>query len=612
MGAAVSTDHDPAADQSLAPGLRDQHLAADRELQASENRFRRVYEEAAVGMVMLDMQGTILDVNRTLCEISGYASSDLIGQPMTLLLGKEHEEEVARALEKVNSGTRSYRAERRLVRRDGASIGVRNSVTALDYDGKPRQLFVLVEDITEGKQAIQKLEYQAAHEEVTGLYNRRYLEDRLSRAIENAQASGTGAALLYLDLDGFKLVNDTLGHATGDEMLREVGSALTQCVGAHDVLARLGGDEFAAIIPGGDVEQGAELASKMLAVFQQSFKLAGHELRIGASIGVVTWPADGATAGELMQNADAAMYSAKHQGRNRYATFTSDLRRRASERLQIENQIRNALAAGEFHAEFQPIQETRERKLVRFETVCRWKNARLGEVSPMQFIPVAEETGIIVPLGQFMVRQACSAAAAWSKEGMSVGVSVNVSGVEFARSDFADSVRNIVEETRVSPQLLELELNECVFGGDTDAAIDKVQRLRDMGIRVTLDNFGTGQSSLSHLGRIPVTALKIDRMFIADLERGPNAVSLVRSIIGIANSFGLRVLADGVENEAQLRVLRFLGCHEVQGFFFGKPEPLANATARLREARRANTPSARANEWMSGGRLMAQMPRRLA
>ncbi len=587
-------------------------MVVESELAASEARFRVAYDEAAVGMVMLDLDGRILEVNRAICEISGYAGVDLVGQPMTVLLAKEHEMDVARILSWMADGsTRSYRVERRLVRRDGASLWVRNSATLLNYGGKPAQLFILVEDITEGKKAIETLQYQAAHEEVTGLYNRRHFEELLARAVEPGSAGGGRAALLYLDLDGFKLVNDTLGHTAGDGLLREVGAALAGCMGSHDVLARLGGDEFAVVRPGGGPEDGAALATKMLKAFHQAFQVANHELRIGGSIGVVTSPADGTTAGELLQSADAAMYSAKRQGRNRYATFTRDLREQAAERLAMEIQIRNALAAGEFHAEYQPIQEAKEKRLIRFEAVCRWHNALLGEVSPMQFIPVAEDTGIMIDLGQFMLRQACAAAASWARKDTPAGVAVNVSAVEFARPDYVDTVWRVVEESSVNPSLLELELNESVLGGDLEVCIKKITRLRDLGIRVTLDDFGTGHSSLSYLRRIPVAALKIDRTFVADLQNGPSAVSLVRSIIGIATSFGLRVLADGVETEAQLRVLRFLGCHEVQGFLFGRPESFEAATQRLRDEQ-VHVKSSRVTEWGAAKRSAEALQRRMA
>jgi diguanylate cyclase (GGDEF)-like protein/PAS domain S-box-containing protein len=583
------------------PGLADSS--------ASELRFRAAYEKAAVGMVMLDSDGVILDVNRALCEISGYPSADLAGKPFTTLLGEEHHEDVVRALAELGAGTKSYRAERRLVRSDGTSIWVRSSATALEYEGHPPQLVVLVEDITEGKQAIEKLEYQAAHEEITGLYNRRYLEDGLTAAIESAAASGGKTALLCLDLEDLKLVNDTLGHSTGDELLREVGAALARCTGADGILAHLGSGEFAIVRPGAGPDQSGELAAQILAIFKSAFQLASHQLHIGASIGIATWPADGNSAGELLQNADAAMCGARKQGRNRYAGFSRDLREQAVARLEIGSQIRNALASGEFHAEFQPIQETKDRKVIRFEAVCRWYNPQLGNVSPMQFIPIAEETGVIVDLGQFILRQACLAGAGWMRMGTPAGVSVNISRPEFAQADFTESVWRVVEETGLHSNLLELEVNECVLGDDTDGAIDKVSRLRDKGIRVTLDNFGTGQSSLSYLRRIPVAALKIDRTFIADLQSGAGAVALVRSIIGIANSFGLRTLADGVETDAQLRVLRYLGCQEVQGFYFGKPETLEAATARLQEER-AKTRMIRASdsrgmEWLSPDRSAA-------
>ena len=395
-------------------------------VQASQLRFRAAYEEAAVGMVMLDVEGRILDVNRAMCEIAAYPSTELVGKQFTVLLGEEHQEDVARTLSRLSSGAKSHRVETRLVRGDGTSIWVRNSATALESEGQDTQLFILTEDITESKRALENLEYQAAHEEITGLFNRRYLEDALARAIETATAASGKGALLCVSLEGLQLVNDTLGRSTGDELLREVGVALARYTGEQDVLAHFGGEEFGIVRPGAGPEEAADVAEQILGVFDTSFQLAAHQLHIAASIGIATWPADGNSAGELLQNAGAAMFGARKQGRNRYAAFTGDLRQKAVARLEIDTQIRNALAAGEFHAEFQPIQETKDRKVIRFEAVCRWCNAQLGNVSPVQFIPVAEETGVIVAIGEFMLRESCLAAVGWTRLGMTIGVSVNI------------------------------------------------------------------------------------------------------------------------------------------------------------------------------------------
>lgn len=553
-------------------------------LRESEQRFRGVFEEAAVGIVITNPEGAIGYVNRAVSDIAGFASAELIGLNVNELFAAEAREHVAETLARVASGDLPFcRAERPIVRRSGAPGWVRASVSLLERNGQPAEVIALWEDITEQVRAQRELAFQASHDPLTGLPNRRQLETRLTDQIEAAQAAGTELAVMYIDLDGFKIVNDTLGHAAGDSLLRQVAERLGSCLLPGQVLARLGGDEFAVLRPGGPgTESPGALARRLLDSLKQRFHVHGNDIHIGASLGISQFPVDGQEAGLLLQNADAAMYHAKRHENHGFYFFDAPMRAYSMRRLRLEHQLHMALERNEFRLQYQPLYELATNSLIRFEALCRWRNPELGEVSPAEFIPVAEDIGLIVALGYWVLEEACRQARRWQQErNAPVRIAVNVSAIQFSDPKFVDRVREILHNEGLEAWLLELELTESTLLADRAAGVSRMRQLRDMGISISIDDFGTGFSSLSYLNSMPVDALKIDRSFTAELDSNLSALSMIRSVIAMGRSLGIRVVTEGVETAAQLEAVRLLGADEVQGFYLGAPEDAPAAFRRV-------------------------------
>jgi len=553
-------------------------------LRESEHRFRNAFEEAAVGMVILDAGGHIQSVNHGFTEIMQYSAAEVAGRQLMSLAAQEQHPDMEHDRRLIAEGAvRNFRRERRFVRKDGADVWVRTSVAALALDGKPHTIG-LMEDITGQKKAREHLNRQALHDPLTGLANRLHFEETLEAAIHSANASEI--ALLYIDLDGFKLVNDTLGHRAGDLVLKEVAARIGKNLRGAGLVARIGGDEFTIVMK--DVrgaEDATAAASRILEAFRTSFRIEGHEVSIGASIGISRYPLDGNDASALLQSADAAMYCAKRSGNNRYQLFTAQMRQEAYQRLVMEMCLRNALEHREISVQYQPQYELATGRLAGFEALCRWSNPAMGPVSPDRFIPLAEETGLIVEIGKYVLREACTRATQWQTRHSAVRVAVNVSATQFARPDFVNSVIEILQETGLKPALLELEMTESSVIQDREDAVRKMQDLRRLGVRFSIDDFGTGYSSLSYIQYMPVDVIKIDRSFTAKLGTSRRALSMVRAIIAMARALGLRVVTEGVEKSAQVEVLRELGCDDVQGYYFGKPEDGEASVARVLKTR---------------------------
>jgi len=578
-------------------------------LRESELRFRNVFQEAAVGMVILDIAGRIQSVNRGFADITLYSADELTGKRLSLLVSEENHAEIAcdrRSL--IEGKVRNYRAERRFIRKDGVSVWVRTSVSLLQVNAVQHTV-ALVEDITDQKLARETLNLQAMHDPLTGLPNRRQFEEALdialalakNDAMKNSMPAGE-VAILYVDLDGFKLVNDTMGHGSGDLLLKEVAARIRACLEDSVHLARVGGDEFTVVLTGLDgPEVPSRVARRLLQTFHSPFEIGGREIGIGASVGISRYPLDGSDSSALLQNADTAMYCAKRSGSNRYQFFTSQMRQDAHQRLTIESRLRRALDCREISVQYQPQYELAGNNLVGFEALCRWFNPELGHVPPDRFIPVAEETGLIVAIGDHVLRESCRQALKWQMGQSPVHVAVNVSAVQFTRADFVNSIVEILRETGLRPALLELELTESALMRDRDDGIRKMQRLRDLGVRISIDDFGTGYSSLSYLQNMPLDSLKIDRSFTMRLGSSQTALSMVRAIIAMASALGLRIVTEGVENSAQVEILRLLGCDDIQGYFCGRPEGAEASIARvLRQTTLSESALLHAGEALAG------------
>jgi diguanylate cyclase (GGDEF)-like protein/PAS domain S-box-containing protein len=445
----------------------------------------------------------------------------------------------------------------------------------LDEQGRFRGYRGVGTDITDRMTAEQRIEFLAYHDPLTGLPNRLLLQDRFEQAIAQAQRDNSRVALLFLDLDSFKSINDTLGHHCGDALLKKVAERLKECVRDTDAISRQGGDEFLIVLrdlPDADVA--AEVMTKVMERLQEPFTPDGHEVTTSVSMGATIFPEDGNDFETLLKKADLAMYRAKEAGRNTYRFFDEAMNAETIDHLQLLRGLRRALERHEFTLYYQPQIDLASNKVIGVEALLRWQHPELGLIEPQRFVPVAEESGLIVPIGQWVLLEACRQAMAWQQAGLPpLTMAVNFSGVQFKRGDVEQSVRRALEESGLPPALLELELTESILIQNVDGVLVSLQNLKRLGVQLSIDDFGTGYSSLAYLKRFDIDRLKIDRTFVRDLATDPDDAAIVRAIIQMANSLNLRTIAEGVETEDMLTQLRAFGCDEVQGFLFARPMP---------------------------------------
>jgi diguanylate cyclase (GGDEF)-like protein/PAS domain S-box-containing protein len=440
----------------------------------------------------------------------------------------------------------------------------------------------------ERKGAEERLAYLAQFDALTALPNRHLFHDRLLQTMAQGRRSGNPMAVLYIDLDRFKLVNDTQGHGAGDKLLKEAAARLTQCIRSGDTMGRFGGDEFGAVLS--DLAKPGDasiVAQKMIDALARPFDLDGHETYVTASVGITLFPADSEEAGALIMNADTAMYRAKEQGRNTYQYFTREMNERALARMQVEAALRRGLERREFLLHYQPKVNLENGVICGFEALLRWQHPERGMVSPVEFIPVLEDAGLIVPVGEWVMREVCRQIQAWKSSGLSVPpVAVNLSARQFLQKDLEATVRLILRESAVDPSLIQFELTESLLMKEPEAAARTLRGLKESGVRISVDDFGTGYSSLAYLKRFPIDALKIDHAFIRDVTTNPEDAAIAVAIIGLAHSLKLKVVAEGVETEGQLNFLSMHACDEMQGYYFSRPVPPSECEAMMREGRR--------------------------
>jgi diguanylate cyclase len=521
---------------------------------------------------MLDPDGLVSNWNPGAERINGYAEAEIIGHHFSKFYKREDIDagEPARVLE---VALREGRFEREgwLVRKDGSQFWANVVVEPIRDDGGILIGFAMVmRDITERKEAAARIEYLAYHDSLTGLANRTLLADRLTRAIQYTERKGGSLAVLALDLDRFTMINDTFGHDKGDRVIALVAARLQHAVRAVDTVARVGGDEF--MVMQIDVKHPADaagLAERLIGVVSQPFELEGQQIDIGISIGIALYPDDGLSAGALVQNADTALYSAKAEGGSVFRFFEAEMTERIRARLALQSDLRRAIGTEQIKLVFQPQFTCSTGALVAFEVLLRWHHPTLGEIMPTRFIPIAEDTGLIVPLGRWVLEQACTMAASWAK---SVRVAVNLSPLQFRGPQLSVEIQDILRRSGLPPDRLELEVTETLLT-NTVMALGILRRLREAGVHITLDDFGTGYSSLNHVRSFPFEKLKIDKSFVQNMGTDPKALSLIRTILALAANVGLTVVAEGVETAQQLEILRALQCGEVQGFLLGAPIP---------------------------------------
>ncbi len=565
---------------------------AEAVLRESEERFRRLFEDSPVGIVLSSPDGHVLKANAAMCQMLGYDEAELIGHAGSEFTCPDDCEATEALFHSLLRGENPEALEKRYVRKNGQIVWASVKLSLLrDASGEPRYVVCIIQDITQQKRVQNLLSYRAMHDLLTGLPNRRLVEDRLAQEIRRACRDHTQVALFYIDLDRFKLVNDTLGHVLGDALLRQVAYRLHNCKRAADTLARLGGDEFLllAVVP--DQAAARAIAERLADAFARHFHVRGHDLFIGASIGISLYPSDGTDITTLQRNADSAMYAAKRRGLHSFQFFSPELGAAALERLQLENDLRRAIDRGEFELHYQPLFDLKTNRVVAYEALLRWHHPERGLVPPSKFIPIAEETGLIIRIGRWVLEQACRMAMLRLQHGLEpVRFGVNVSVFQFAQPDFVTGVADVLRASGMDPHWLELEVTESIFMQDVADSARKITELRQSGISISIDDFGTGYSSFSYLQRLPIDALKIDRSFVQDIGTLPNVISLLRAMASLAKSLGMRVVVEGIETEEQLRAVREIGCDEAQGYLFGMPAP-AGKTALERLSERLSIPA---------------------
>jgi diguanylate cyclase (GGDEF)-like protein/PAS domain S-box-containing protein len=549
---------------------------AEEALRSSEERYRLLFERNLAGVYRATLDGRLLECNEAFARILGYSSRDevLAHSAWDLFFNREDREAFLARLKEKGSLTNF---EVRIRRRDGTSVwALENETLIPGKDGADLVEGTLI-DITERKVAEERIEFHAYHDPLTGLPNRMFLKDRLHLALAQARRSGRGFAVVWLDLDHFKEINDTLGHGVGDRILQDVAARLRDCVREEDAVARLGGDEFLLLLVSvRHKEEAAHVATKILSRVGEPFRVDGHELHVTTSAGIALFPQDGEDAATLLKNADAAMYQAKEQGRNAYQICDQAAQQHTLERLDLNNRLRVGIEHEEMALFYQPQVELSTGRIVGAEALLRWLHPERGLLLPGEFLPLAEDMGLIVPLGEWVLRKACGDARAWGERGLPpVRISVNISVRQCQQSRLKTTLEEVLDETGLARRRLELEISENAARQNVDVAVPVLRDLVGIGIGITIDDFGAWHSLPGYLKGLPIRRLKIDRPLVSGLGREPRDTGIVRRIIEMAHNLGHRVVAEGVETEFQLDVLRELECDEIQGWVFSEALPEA-------------------------------------
>lgn len=555
-----------------------QRKRSEADLREAERQYRSIFEHANEGIYRVDKVGRFEIANPRIADILGYDTPDELMDSITDISSQLYVETDVRdrLWQRLLEGESIRRHESQVYKRDGAIAWISETLQPV-YDADARLVAYegRVEDVTSRKDDQAMFEAMLYQDTLTELPNRTIFNTWLTSEIGRAKRLSEQVGLLFLDLDRFKTINDSLGHIVGDELLQDMALRLRECVGKEDKLARWGGDEFTILVPDvSNVEQIVQLAERAIAAFAPPFHYANQELHITCSIGAAVFPLHGTTPQALLKNADTALFQAKEQGRNMYQIYTSTMNAQASERLMLENKLRQAIVRDELELHYQPQLDMKNGRVSGVEALVRWEHPELGRLSPGVFIPIAEETGLIVAIGEWVLRTACKQVKLWHAQGLPLlRVAVNLSARQFQQSNLVQTVSDILAETQLDPEYLELEITESIAMLDIDMTIRVLREVREMGVQISIDDFGTGYSSISYLRQFPFDTLKIDQSFIRDVTDNDSAAAIAEAVITLGQGLQLCVLAEGVETVEQLEFLRSRDCDVVQGYWFSRPLP---------------------------------------
>ncbi len=546
-------------------------------------------ELAAIGIAHVDLGGSFIYANPQLCEMLGYTEEELVGRSIRQISHPDDVSATDELRDQLRAGEiKSFKLEKRYLHKDGSPLWVGLTIASKRSRwGEALYDISVVEDISVRKRAEERIQYLATHDGLTGLPNRAMFSQLLGLAIETARRYDREFAVLFIDLDRFKVINDTLGHDAGDVLLREIGARLRETMRASDVVARLGGDEFVVLVQEvSEAAQVAAIARNILSVVMRPVVILGQECRVTASVGVCMHPTEGQDDSAVMKHADMAMYCAKEEGKNTYQFYTRSMRAHSIERLALETSLRRALERNELALHYQAKVNFQTGVITGVEALLRWRNPDLGNVPPAQFIPLAEETGLIVPIGRWVLRTACEQSVAWQRAGLpAVRMSVNLSLRQLGDEGLTGEVESVLDETGLDPELLELEVTESMIMHNAERAVEVLARIKALGVRLAIDDFGTGYSSLAHLKRFPIDTLKVDRSFIREVPSDPEDRAITEAIIAMGKTLSLTVVAEGVETPEQQAFLSQHACDEMQGYYFSTPIPSEEFARLLRNHR---------------------------
>ena len=554
-------------------------IIIDESIFKEKTRAEIALNSISDAVICTDIDCNIDYLNIAAEKITGWSRAEAHGLPINQVFNIIHSSTRKPAFSPIGlvlqtNKPRALSPDTLLIKRDGTEVAIEDSTSPIhNWDGQLTGVVIVFHDVSATKAMALKMTHLAQHDFLTNLPNRVLLNDRIEQAITLASRHHTRLAILYLDLDNFKHINDSLGHATGDKLLQSVTSRLKECVRDSDTVSRQGGDEFVILLAETkNSEDAAISAQKIIDHMQAMHQLDKSQLHITTSIGISVYPADGLDAETLIQSADTAMYFAKEKGRNNYQFFKGEMNTRAVERSIIESNLRRALEKQQFTLLYQPKVNINTGQVSGAEALLRWQHEEWGEVVPDIFVPVAEDSGLIIPIGRWVLRQACKQAKIWQDAGLQdIIIAVNISAQEFLQKDFVEGVRAVLLETRLTAHYLELEITESVLMRDAESSKSILQQLKKMGLKLAVDDFGTGYSSLSYLQRFPIDVLKIDQSFVQNIESAKDDGIIVSAIINMGNSLKLKVVAEGVETPSQLAFLKARHCEEGQGYFFSHP-----------------------------------------